>query len=125
MMYIVKKLFVVVVCIGLSACTIYKLDIQQGNVITQEMLDNLEIGMEMRQINHIVGTPLVKDPFREDRWEYVYSMNTDGGEVEQFSHVTLLFKDSKLSDIQIKHAVLKHGELESLLSQRRKEKSRN
>lgn len=120
-----KNLFGIVIIIGLAACSIYKLDIQQGNVITQEMIEKLTIGMDMGQINHIVGTPLVKDPFHNDRWEYVYSMNTKGGEIEQFSHVSLYFKDSKLSNIQINQAVLKREELESLLSDRRKEKSRN
>jgi outer membrane protein assembly factor BamE len=123
-MRVIKNLLSVAIIIGLSACSIYKLDIQQGNVITQEMIEKLKIGMDMGQINHIVGTPLVKDPFRIDRWEYVYSMNTKGDEVEQFSHVSLFFKDSKLSDIQIKKEVLKREELESLLSDRRKEKSR-
>ena len=52
----------------------YKIDIQQGNVITQEMVDQLRPGMTRAQVQYVMGTPLLEDTFNKDRWDYVYSM---------------------------------------------------
>ncbi|HET9679710.1 MAG TPA: outer membrane protein assembly factor BamE, partial [Gammaproteobacteria bacterium] len=46
----------------LPACTVYRLDIQQGNFIDQEMRDQLEVGMTREQVLFVMGTPMVKDP---------------------------------------------------------------
>ncbi|HXF65751.1 MAG TPA: outer membrane protein assembly factor BamE, partial [Burkholderiales bacterium] len=50
----------------------YKMDIQQGNVVTQEMISKLRPGMTRSQVRFALGTPLVVDPFRTNRWDYVY-----------------------------------------------------
>ncbi len=97
-----------------SACAVYKLDIQQGNVITEEMVEKLANGMDKIQVNSIVGTPLVVDPFRDNRWEYVYSMKKDDHVTQQFSYVTLVFNQEKLSDIQVHEKPVREKDLETL-----------
>ncbi len=105
------KILVVLIIslIVLSACSrsydggynlplLYKIDIQQGNVIEQEMLDKLKPGMDMNQVKFIMGTPVLIDPFHNDRWEYIYSFQKGGGVREQ-RHITLHFEDEKLSYI--------------------------
>jgi outer membrane protein assembly factor BamE len=57
---------------------VYRIDIQQGNVITQEQLAALEPGMEKRKVRFILGTPLVADAFNQDRWDYYYSLEKRG-----------------------------------------------
>ncbi|MCZ6804630.1 MAG: outer membrane protein assembly factor BamE [Proteobacteria bacterium] len=95
--------------IVLSACSrsydggykiplLYKIDIQQGNVIEQEMLNKLKPGMDMNQVKFIMGTPVLIDPFHNDRWEYIYSFQKGGGVREQ-RHITLHFEEEKLSYI--------------------------
>lgn len=71
------------------------MDIQQGNVVTQEMLAKLQPGMTRSQVRFALGTPLVVDPFRQDRWDYVYSYTKQGVLTER-RRVTVLFKDDKL-----------------------------
>lgn len=56
----------------LSGC-VYKIDIQQGNIVTQAMLDKLEEGMPKSKVRFVMGTPLLKDVFNADRWDYYYS----------------------------------------------------
>jgi outer membrane protein assembly factor BamE len=73
----------------------YKIDIQQGNVVTQEMLSKLKVGMTRAQVRFALGSPLVVDPFRTDRWDYVYSYQKQGKEAER-RRVTVIFDEDKL-----------------------------
>ena len=77
---------------------VYRIDIQQGNIVDQEMLDQLEIGMEQRKVRFVLGTPLLVDPFNQDRWDYFYSLRPGSGpEVKQ--RVSLYFVDDRLARI--------------------------
>lgn len=58
---------------------VYKISIPQGNIITQDMVDQLRPGMTKRQVIFVMGTPLVRDPFHQDRWDYVYNFQPGGG----------------------------------------------
>ncbi|RMG27455.1 MAG: outer membrane protein assembly factor BamE, partial [Gammaproteobacteria bacterium] len=51
---------------------VYRIDIQQGNVVTQEQIDQLRPGMTREQVRYLLGTPLVQDTFHPERWDYVY-----------------------------------------------------
>jgi outer membrane protein assembly factor BamE len=53
---------------------VYKLTVQQGNVITQEMVDRLEPGMSRSQVEYVMGRPVLNDPFEDDEWVYLYSI---------------------------------------------------
>lgn len=77
----------------------YKIDIQQGNAITQEMLGKLKPGMTPSQVRFILGTPLVTDPFHPERWDYVYRHSQAGKQVEQ-RRVTVVFAEEKLLRIE-------------------------
>jgi outer membrane protein assembly factor BamE len=79
----------------LPSVTPYKIDIQQGNLVTQDMVDKLQPGMSRTQVRFILGTPLVVDAFRNDRWDYVYLFRKGGGETEQ-RRLVVYFKDDKL-----------------------------
>jgi outer membrane protein assembly factor BamE len=83
-----------------SGCgLIYKQNIQQGNALEQEELDELYIGMNERQVLFVLGTPSIKDPFRPDRWDYVQTFSRRGGEPVQRT-VTLRFADGLLAEIE-------------------------
>ena len=75
--------------------TPHKIDIQQGNYVTQDMADKLKPGMTRAQVRFVLGTPLVVDPFRTDRWDYVY-LYKKGGEVTEQRRFAVIFKDDKL-----------------------------
>lgn len=79
-----------------KAPLVYRIDIQQGNVIDQDMLNRLEPGMEKDKVKFIMGTPLIMDPFHSNRWDYVYSMEPGRGERSQ-RRITLYFRDDKLA----------------------------
>ncbi len=77
---------------------VYRIDIQQGNVVEQQMLDRLEIGMERSKVRFIMGTPLLVDPFNQDRWDYVYRIRRGSGE-EIGQRVSLYFTDDRLEQV--------------------------
>lgn len=78
---------------SLSACTfpgVYKLNVQQGNIVTQEMLAELQPGMTQRQVIYVMGNPVVKNPFAENKWDYIYTLEKRDEVVKSY-HVTLFF----------------------------------
>ena len=77
---------------------VYRIDIQQGNIVDQEMLDQLEIGMERHKVRFILGTPLLADPFNQDRWDYVYTLRPGSGP-EARQRVTVYFVDDRLTRV--------------------------
>ncbi len=77
----------------------YKIDIQQGNVVTQEMMAKLKPGMTPGQVRFVLGTPLVVDAFHKDRWDYVYSYSK-GGTVLEHRRIVIVFQDEKLARIE-------------------------
>jgi len=79
----------------LPTLTPHKMDIRQGNYVTQEMVDKLKPGMTQKEVRFHLGTPLIVDPFRTDRWDYVYTYKHKGDLVEQ-RRLAVIFKDEKL-----------------------------
>ncbi len=83
----------------ISGCSVHKLEIQQGNIITAEMLENIEPGMTADQVRFVLGTPQLVDPFRSNRWDYIYSLS-QGGVISEQRHLVLIFEDGVLSTIE-------------------------
>lgn len=87
----------------LSACGDFlpephKIDVQQGNAIKAETLDQLKIGMTEKQVIYLLGTPMIRDMFHKDRWDYVYTLKQGDGPMAR-KKLTLLFKDGNLVKI--------------------------
>ncbi len=82
--------------LALAGCSfpgVYKIDIQQGNVVTQDMIDQLRPGMTRRQVRFIMGNPLLQDTFNTNRWDYLYSLQPGGGKRQQ-ERMSVFFNDS-------------------------------
>jgi outer membrane protein assembly factor BamE len=98
-----KKLLIITTCIAslsITACSglhlVHKIDVQQGNVITQDQVNQLEPGMSRRQVQFIMGSPMIADVFHQERWDYIYRMQPGYGELVE-DRITLTFKDDVLS----------------------------
>ncbi len=75
---------------------VHKIDIQQGNVITQEMVAQLRRGMSKAKVRFVMGTPMIMDTFHSNRWDYLYSMQEGGGDRVQ-RHISLIFEEDLLA----------------------------
>lgn len=73
----------------------YRIDVRQGNYVSQEMVAQLRPGMTRDQVRFALGTPLVADMFHADRWDYVYRYQPGRGEV-QLRRLVVFFEDGKL-----------------------------
>jgi len=78
----------------LSGCAIYKIDVQQGNQITQEMLDQLALKMPAKKVRFIMGTPLLTDVFHQERWDYLYSFQPGSQERRQ-RRISIFFDENQ------------------------------
>ncbi len=76
--------------------TPYKIEIQQGNYVSQQMVSQLKNGMTKDQVKQILGTPLLTDIFHAERWDYVYLRETPDGKRES-RKIALFFEDGKLA----------------------------
>lgn len=84
----------------LSYLPVYTIDIQQGNIVDQTMVDQLRPKMTKRQVLYILGSPMLTDVFHQKRWDYLYSEQRSGKEREQ-KKITLFFDDAEqISGIQ-------------------------
>ncbi len=97
------RIQLLLVSVLLASCTLptftpYKVEIRQGNLITQDMRDRLKPGMTQSRVKAVLGAPLVADPFHADRWDYVYRLEHQGKVVEN-QRLTLYFKNGRLSRI--------------------------
>ena len=82
------RILTLVVLLLLAGCSsipslLYKIEIQQGNVITQEMVDKLKPGMTRSQVRFALGSPMISDAFHDNRWDYIYRLEQKGKLVEQ------------------------------------------
>lgn len=78
---------------------VYTLEIQQGNIIDQAMIDQLRPGMNKRQVLYIMGSPMLDDVFHKNRWDYLYS-NQPSGEDRVQKQVSLFFENDQIVGIQ-------------------------
>jgi len=73
----------------------YRMDIQQGNYVTQEMVSQLKPGMSKEQVRFVMGTPLLTDIFHAERWDYVYYLDRQQQPKEQ-RRLAVYFQDGRL-----------------------------
>ncbi len=84
----------------LSSGCVYRASIAQGNLVKEEDLAQLEVGMTRKQVRFLLGTPMIDDPFNRDRWDYVYYL-TIGREDATFKRwVTVIFENDTVSEIR-------------------------
>ena len=63
---------------------VYKLNVQQGNIVTQDMLDKLKPGMTKRQVEYVMGNPVLKDTFSTRQWDYIYRTERQADNIKQY-----------------------------------------
>ncbi len=85
-------------CSSLRFPGVYRIDVGQGNLITKEMLDKLRLGMTPRQVEYVMGSPMIADTFHPERWDYIYSLETGKGILVQ-NQLTLYFENERLAQI--------------------------
>lgn len=77
----------------------YRIDVRQGNYVTQDMVAQLKPGMTREQVRFVLGTPLVADVFHADRWDYIYRFQPGKGESQE-RRLAVVFEDGRLARLE-------------------------
>lgn len=91
------KICAVLICLlALQGCNlVYKVNVQQGNILDQDRVDDLKPGMTKRQVELVLGTPAVSSPFRQDRWDYISTFSRRGND-PVVKNLSLVFENNRL-----------------------------
>lgn len=84
---------------GTGGC-VYRIDIQQGNLVDQELIDQVTVGMTRSQVRFLLGTPMVQDAFHEDRWDYMYYFRKGRARKAEKRWLIISFEQDLVADIQ-------------------------
>ena len=78
---------------------VYRINVEQGNMVTEDMVEQLRPGLNRRQVRYIMGTPLIEDSFHEDRWDYRYVLR-NGSKLLSETQLTLWFEEDELVRVE-------------------------
>lgn len=81
-----------------SGC-VYQAALSQGNLLDQEDIDTVEVGMTRSQVRFLLGTPMIDDPFHEERWDYVYFLRIGRGDATSKRWISINFNGESVAEI--------------------------
>jgi len=83
-----------------AASCVYRANLSQGNLVKQDDLDQVEVGMTRNQVRFLLGTPMIDDPFHSDRWDYVYFLKIGREDAGFKRWVSVFFENDVVSEIR-------------------------
>ncbi len=86
--------------IAVSSGCVYRINIQQGNLLKEEQIEQLEVGMTRKQVRFLLGTPMVDDPFHQERWDYIYYIRIGRRDPFQSHMLTVYFDGDTVARIE-------------------------
>jgi outer membrane protein assembly factor BamE len=88
-------------CICLHGCGyfVYKMDVQQGNYVTQDVVGRVKTGMTKAEVRQVLGTPLLSDPFHANRWDYYFS-SEKGRHKEDRTQLSIFFENDRVVSVK-------------------------
>jgi outer membrane protein assembly factor BamE len=97
-----RYLIITIALVSLAATSgcVYRQSIAQGNLVEQEDLDQVELGMTRNQVRFLLGTPMIDDPFHKDRWDYIYYLKIGRKDATFKRWVSVIFEDDLVSEIR-------------------------
>ena len=87
------------ITLALTSACVYRASISQGNLVKQDDLVQVEIGMTRHQVRFLLGTPMIDDPFHDDRWDYIYYLKVGRNDAGFKRWVSVLFENDAVSEI--------------------------
>jgi len=95
-----RALLASLVLASLPAC-VYRIDVQQGNLLEDADIEAARPGMTRSQIRFLLGTPVVRDSFHDDRWDYMYYFRKGRGRETEQRWLIVWFEDDRVREIQL------------------------
>jgi outer membrane protein assembly factor BamE len=95
-----RRLVLLLVCLAAVSACVFRIDVQQGNLLEDDDIDAVQMGMTRSQITFVLGTPMVEDAFHHDRWDYIYYFRKGRSKVADRRWVIVYFDGDRVRDIQ-------------------------
>jgi len=96
---LLPRLFgIALLALAASGC-VYRIDIQQGNFLENDEVDQVTVGMTRSQVRYLLGTPIVGNAFQDSRWDYVYYLKRGRSREPEQRHFTVYFEEDKVTRI--------------------------
>jgi outer membrane protein assembly factor BamE len=95
-----SRFLLAVILTALASACAYRMDIQQGNHLDAETVDQVKEGMTRKQVRFLLGTPMIEDPFHAERWDYVYFLKPGRERKEQEHHLIVYFSGDNVARIE-------------------------
>jgi outer membrane protein assembly factor BamE len=95
----VLRIVLIAIALTLSGC-IYRIDIQQGNLLEEDAIEQVQVGMSRSAVEFLLGTPMVADPFHAGRWDYPYFLKLGRSRDIQRLWVVVYFEDDRVTRIE-------------------------
>ena len=96
---ILKIIVTLTLALLVSSCSIYKMEVQQGNALNNETVSQLQRGMSKAEVASLLGNPLLQDNFRSNRWDYIYFKRNDN-KLGNKQNLTLFFENDQLTQVK-------------------------
>ena len=90
-----RTLFLMLFALALGAC-VHKIDVQQGNYVTEDLVERLKVGMTKTEVRQLLGTPLLVDVFHNNQWDYYFS-SVKGRKAEDRTRLSIYFENDKVA----------------------------
>ena len=90
---------IVLIALALAAC-FYRIDIQQGNLLDDEDINQVDVGMTRSQVQFLLGTPMIADSFHRDRWDYAYYYRQGRSPDAEKRWVVVHFENDRVARIE-------------------------
>lgn len=97
-MYRILLLIIILIITGCGKLRPYRVDVEQGNIITTADIAKLHTGLDKSQVTSILGDPLLNEVFDSNTWSYAYTKQINGGKIEK-ERLILEFKNNKLTKV--------------------------
>ena len=94
-----KVILTLTITLLVSSCSIYKMEVQQGNALNNETVSQLQKGMSKAEVASLLGNPLLQDNFRSNRWDYIY-FKRNGNKLGNKQNLTLFFENDQLIQVR-------------------------
>ena len=94
-----KVIVTLTLALLVSSCSIYKMEVQQGNALNNETVSQLQRGMSKAEVASLLGNPLLQDNFRSNRWDYIY-FKRNGRKLGNKQNLTLYFENDQLTQVK-------------------------
>ena len=94
-----RTLFLIVASLATTAC-VFRIDIQQGNLLEDADVARIEVGMTRSQVQFVLGTPMIADSFHRDRWDYAYYLTRGRSKDVDRRWVVVYFENDRVSRIE-------------------------